>query len=120
MAERTLMQIIDAAKDGQRPSHDECWLAMLALDSLLHFEQRALWDLANERRPALIRDPKFQRDESFRRNKEAFAKPPRDWIGEHNLPGHPEQVRRRAFAKAAWREVERREAEQRAAGGDGA
>lgn len=111
---RTLVDIIEGARDGVKPTYDECYLAMLVLDSLLTFERSAIRRLLDPKRRALAeKHPKLfgvehVHEESFRRCKAAFEKPPREWLGEHNIPGHPEQVKWRRTAKAMLSEVERR------------
>jgi hypothetical protein len=39
---RTLFEIVDGAKDGHRPAHDECYYAMLALADLLALDHKDL------------------------------------------------------------------------------
>lgn len=37
---RTLFEIVEGARDGQKPTHDECYFAMLALGYLLGMDHR--------------------------------------------------------------------------------
>ena len=45
---RTLVEIVEGAKDGERPTAEECYWAMLALDALTHFDRDALMRLIYE------------------------------------------------------------------------
>lgn len=94
---RTLGEIIESAKKGNKPSWDECYWAMLALDALHNFDSRALRNLAyKEKNPPNF--SKLQADESFRRCKAALAKSPKDWVGRNNDPANPEYQKRRNIA----------------------
>ncbi len=96
MNDRTLFEIVEGAKDGEKPTHDECYWAMLALDALLYFETNALRGQAfgNTKVPL-----KMEGEESFRRNKTAFQTPPQRYVGDTNDPANPEYqaMRRMAF-----------------------
>lgn len=94
---RNLLDIIEAAKDGEMPTHEECYWAMLALDSLMYFDHRALEQLAHE--PSKFRTPQSEAEESFRRHKTALTKPPKDWVGPDNDPANPkyQNMRKAAF-----------------------
>ena len=113
---RTLYEIIEAAKDGDKPTHDECYFAMLALDSLSTFTTRELRDAAfNERRGLPL---KFRAEEDFKRWKRALNTSPDEWLGPQNHPGHPNQVEMRRMAKKVMREAQRRVEERDAASGE--
>lgn len=43
---RTLGQIIEACRNGERPDVDELRLAVCAMDALMTFDRRAIWTLA--------------------------------------------------------------------------
>jgi hypothetical protein len=100
---RTLLEILESAKDGCRPSHEECYWAMLALDGLLHFDAHALHRLAHEP-GSLFNTPTVQSTESFHRHKRAFATNPKQYVGWENSPSNPAYLaRRRAFQQLAKR-----------------
>jgi hypothetical protein len=92
---KTLFEIIDAAKSGEKPTHDECYWAMLALDALLYFESRAISQLANH--PSKLLTPEFYYKESFNRRKNAYSKDPKTWVGPNNDPSSKEYQKRRAI-----------------------
>jgi len=93
---RTLFEIIESAKSGEMPSHEECYWAMLALEALGFFDHQALSNLAN--RPSKIRTPEFQWKESFRRYKIALDKDPKEYCGPSNDPSTPEYQKRRSIS----------------------
>lgn len=49
---RKLVEIIESAKDGQMPTHEECYYAMLALSALHYFDHHALSELDEKHREA--------------------------------------------------------------------
>ena len=93
---KTLFEIVESARDGVMPSHEECYWAMLALDAISHFDRRALMDLAN--RPSKLMTPQWQYEESFRRHKAALNKDPKSYVGWNNDPSNPEFQKRRKVA----------------------
>lgn len=101
---RTLFEIVEGAKDGAMPTHEECYWAMLAMDGLRHFDHMAVMKLCSKEKTGRVLD--FMRstyyEESFRRTKLAVAKSPKDWLGPSNDPSNPEyqKMRRAAFAIA--------------------
>lgn len=98
---KTLGEIIDAAKSGERPDYDELRLAVCAMDGLMTFDRQAIWKLAEaeseKKKPFLLHSALWQRDENFRRIKSAMAKDPKAILGATYDPDSPEvQGRRRA------------------------
>lgn len=93
---RNLSEIIETAKDGEMPSHEECYWAMLALDALGFFDHRALSDLAN--RPNKIFGPDHYWKESFNRRKRAYLKDPQTYVGPNNDPSNPDYQKMRTVA----------------------
>jgi len=91
---RTLLEIIDSAKSGQMPTHEECYYAMLALSALHYFDHRALLGLVDEKHSQKWWI-ELQSDESFKRFKVALDKSPKDWIGWEEDPANPEYQQRR-------------------------
>jgi hypothetical protein len=80
---RTLGAIIEAAKSGEMPSHEECYWAMLALDSLGTFDRMALMRLLKS---SEVLTPEFQFSESARRLKLALEQDPQSWVGPESDP----------------------------------
>ena len=101
---RTLLEIINAAKSGEMPTHKECYWAMLALEALQGFDSRALSQLAS--RPSKIMTPEFQWKESFYRTKRALNKDPKTYIGPNNDPSTEAFQKRRSIALKILAKVE--------------
>lgn len=99
---RTLLEIIDATRDGGRPEYDELRYAVCALDALTTFDEMALRKLVeaeNEgKNPVLVWSAKFQYEERFNRMKRALNADPKTWVGWDNDPDNPEFVKRRQSA----------------------
>lgn len=100
---RTLYEIIESAKDGEKPSHDECYWAMLALSALHHFDNQDISKLAEyygklgfEKNAPF--GAKFRASESFNRFKKALNKSPQEWVGWNNDPSNPEYQKMRQVA----------------------
>ena len=100
---RTLFEIIDGAKSGEMPTHEECYWAMLALDALHTFDSMALIRLAEG--PREFMTPEWEHAESFRRIKLALSKSPKEWVGENNDPANPEYQRRRKIGLKIFEKV---------------
>ena len=81
---RTLFQIVDGAKDGNRPTEDECYYAMLALSSIVNV--------------IMIQDDKAIRRKVFQ---EALRRSPQGWLGEL-VPENPEYQKDRQRLKWLW------------------
>ena len=106
---RTLYEIIENAKDGVMPTHDECYWAMLAYESMLNIDSRNLRNelMAANRPLEAIR--KLKADNSFNMYKNALNKSPKDWLGPNNDPSNPEyqkfrQIGIKLFEKFANKE----------------
>lgn len=95
---RTLIEIIEEAKDGIMPTHEECYYAMLAYSSMLYFDHKALQDelLSEKETPKFIKEMKAQN--SFDMLKGALNKSPKEWLGDSHDPMKPEYQK---FRKAA-------------------
>ena len=99
---RNLLEIVEGAKEGKMPTHEECYWAMLALSHLQWFESHDL------RQVIVGRDDikaKMIGDEAFRRRKIAFGKPPKEWVGWSNDPSNPEYQRLRKTAFKVLRDA---------------
>ena len=95
---RTLSKIIESAKDGQTPTHDECYWAMLALEALQHFDHMDVRNIAtalNEGKPSAKMRANMAMEEGFRRFKTALASNPKEWVGWRNDPANPDYQKMR-------------------------
>lgn len=99
---KKLIDIIEAVKSNKRPDYEELRYAILALSALHTFEHRAISKLAEgerkKTRPFLVYSAEWQFKESFRRNKSAFNKSPKEWMGWSNDPENPDYQRLRAIS----------------------
>jgi hypothetical protein len=92
---RTLFEIIESAKDGNMPTHEECYWAMLGLSALHYFDHSNLRTLCfKETINPIIK--KLKAEESFKRFQLALNKSPKDWVGWNNDPANPEYQKMRA------------------------
>jgi hypothetical protein len=111
---KTLSQIIEEVGDGGRPDYDDLRYALVAVNALRGFDQRALLNLVRGKRegkkPVLAYDPEYQANESFKRAANAFAKPPKEYVGPAHDPDTEECQRSRRISKKILNKVlERRQ-----------
>lgn len=95
---RTLVEIIEAAKDGQMPTHEECYWAMLALESLYGFDRKAIRELATKPE-SVFNTPKYQYEMSHQRREAASKTAPKEWMGPSFDPANPEYQATRSACK---------------------
>lgn len=99
---RTLSEIIEATRNGDRPEYDELRYAVCALDALSTFDRLALSKLAlaeRESKPRhFVYSAEFQYSERFRRMKRALSVDPKTYVGWNNDPDNPEFRERRKKA----------------------
>lgn len=83
---RTLYEIIESAKDGNMPTHEECYWAMLCYNSMFALDHRALREaLLVEKQPnEFVR--KVRADNSHNMYVTALNKSPKDYLGLGNEP----------------------------------
>jgi hypothetical protein len=91
---RTLYEIIEAAKSGNKPTHDECYWAMLALSALSFFDKRDLREIAHGKVNKIM-TPEWRANESWNRWKRALDKSPKEWVGPNNDPANPDYQKMR-------------------------
>jgi hypothetical protein len=91
---RTLFEIVDGAKDGNMPTHEECYWAMLALSALHYFDHSNLRTLCFKETTNPIIN-KLKAEESFKRFQAALNKSPKEWVGWNNDPANLEYQRMR-------------------------
>jgi hypothetical protein len=87
---RTLYEIIESAKSGEMPTHDECYWSVLALDALGTFDRMSFHRLVEGKIPAMV-----EYEESFNRIKRALNVSPKDWVGPNNDPSNVDYQKRR-------------------------
>lgn len=106
---RTLGEIIEAAKSGDRPDYDELRLAVCAMDALMTFDRQAIWKLAEAesegKKPFLVYSSVWQRDENFGRVKRALEKSPKDYLGPNYDPDNPDVQARRKQSVALFEKL---------------
>lgn len=101
MPGKSLFEIIEDAKDGNKPLHDECYFAMLALHSLYSMTTSDLHDLVQD--PSDVKRETVLK-QSFSRSKTAFAVSPQEWLGD-NVPGNDKHDSWRKVSKAIFNKV---------------
>lgn len=98
---RTLGEILEAAKSGQRPSPDECYWSLLALEALATFDSAAWVRLVEGHGSAMT-----AYEEQFALWKRALAADPQVWVGPNNDPANPAVQRRRKMALGLFAKAE--------------
>lgn len=95
---RSLEDIIEAVKNNDNTTHEELKYSVLALNSLLFFETKAVFSLAKaareNKKPILVYSADYQEKESFNRRKRCKLKNPKEWLGWNNDPENPDYRRR--------------------------
>lgn len=99
---KTLGEVIEAARSGERPEYDELRMAVCAMDLLMTFDRQAIWKLAaaesEKKKPFLVNSAIWQRDENFGRVKRAMDKLPSEYLGASHNPDSPEVQERRRMS----------------------
>lgn len=72
---RTLSEILEATKDGEKPEYDEIRYALLALESLSVMDNLALSRIAADEQEGKKPHAFIRYEESFNRTKRALKKP---------------------------------------------
>jgi hypothetical protein len=95
---KTLFEIIESAKDGNMPTQEECYYAMLCLDAIGGIDHRQLQQelFAEKQAPEPIR--KMKAKNSFDMWHNALNKSPKDYLGWNNDPANPEYQKIRKLA----------------------
>lgn len=103
MPAKTLSEIVNAVRDGERPDYEDLRYAICALDALATFNRTAAMRLAEAeregRKPFLTTSAAWQWEEHHRREQTALGKPPKEYIGWNNDPDNPEFLERRKQAQ---------------------
>lgn len=94
---RTLDEILEAAKSGgERPTHDECYWAMLACEAMWHWMQRHYQEALFGTKPRSDAAVKLRCEADFQMAKRALAADPKHWLGPDRDWSKPENRERRA------------------------
>lgn len=94
---KTLLEIVEAVKDGEKPEYDELRYALLAVDYLhTDLNNFVLLDLYGKDK--LQGFDKKRYEMKFENRKQAFAKTPKEYIGSFD-PDLPERQQERAMHK---------------------
>ncbi len=100
---KTLNEIVDAVRDGERPDYEDLRYAICAMSALSSFDRMAFMKLAETERegkkPFLTGSAQWQWEEHFNRQKRAGEKPPKEYVGWSNDPDNPEFLNRRNVSK---------------------
>jgi len=103
---KTTFEIIEMVRDGEQPEYDDLIYTICAMSALSTFDNQALMKLAIaemegeiERPKNFTHSPLWQYEEHFTRNKKAYDKPPKDFVGWNNDPNNPEFIERRKQSK---------------------
>lgn len=102
---RTLLRIIEAIKDGERPTYEELYWTVLALDALWQLDRRSLRETTTGQYKDNHHMRRWAGEESFRRCKSALGVPPDKYMASRD-PDSPEYQRWRRFAKKIMERVE--------------
>ena len=97
---RTLMEIIEDAKDGIMPTHEECYYGMLAYNAMFIMDHNKLQNelLSEKESPKFIKEL-FAKN-SFDMLKGAYGKAPKEWLGANHDPMNSEcQQQRKVHQK---------------------
>ncbi|MGL4349507.1 MAG: hypothetical protein ACRCT2_02810 [Plesiomonas shigelloides] len=91
---KTLGEIIEAARSGERPDYDDLRYAICAMDHLMVFDRMALDRMAEAERegkkPFMTRSAVWQQKERFGRVARALDKTPLEFLGDSWNPDNPE------------------------------
>lgn len=105
---RTLSEIIDSAQDGQRPTEEECYWAMLCLAALYNRSLMKLFKLSTAVKnddPKLKLRADLYATSAFDSNKSAMNVTPQHYLGPSHDPATEECQKWRKMSKGILRYV---------------
>jgi hypothetical protein len=91
---KTLSEIIESCKDGERPEYDELRFAVLALSHIQSFNFQDMLKVY-QKSPDEPFGLKRIAEESFNRTKRVMAVPPKEYLGDNWNPDKPEYQKQR-------------------------
>lgn len=92
---KTLREIIESVKDGEKPEYDDLLYGLLALAHLQTFDGQDMLKVYSEADKANMFILKFLANENFNRRKKAMAVPPKEYVGDSFDPANPEYQKER-------------------------
>jgi hypothetical protein len=95
---RTLSEIIESAKDGNMPSHEEWYWAMLVYNSMFIMEHWQYNEALMAEKLAPVFICKLKAENSFITYQNMLNKSPKKFMGQSNDPSNPEYQRFRLFS----------------------
>lgn len=102
---KNLGDIIEEAKSGGMPTHEECYWAMLALEALSNLDRTTMRTELMKDPPSRIEFRKLHAENSLKSWHTALNKNPKDWLGPEYDPSNPEVQTRRQMHKRLFEKV---------------
>ena len=96
---RTLYEIITSAKDGDMPTHEECYWAMLCYEIMFNMDHRNLREELSGEKPTAKLIKNLKLENSHKMYNTALNKSPRDYLGKNYDPGSAEYQKLRKLRK---------------------
>lgn len=96
---KSLGEIIEHAKQGHMPTHEECYWAMLALDGLSSFDRSDFQRLIN---PSKFMTPERVYNNRVERMKRTLSTDPKKWLGPNENPRTESYQKRRKISLAIF------------------
>lgn len=103
---RAFSEIIEDALSGGMPSHEECYWAMLALQSASVLDKSTLYRELLKDPPTALPFRKLMAENSHTMWKALSAKSPKEWLGPDHDPSRPEVQQRREMSLRIWKKFE--------------
>ncbi len=106
---KTLGTIIEEVMDGLKPDYDDLRYALIAVNSLRHFDSNAIMKMWGKEKDGKYRHDLFglewEAKESHNRAHTALNLPPKQWVGSAHDPDTEECQRFRKMAKGLLAKV---------------
>ena len=90
---RTLYEIIESAKDGDMPTHEECYWAMLCYEFMFNMDHKNLRDELSGEKPTVGFIKNLRLGNSHKMYYTALNKSPKEYLGESGDPNSLEYQR---------------------------
>lgn len=88
-SERSLLDILDSCKDGDMPTHEECYYAMLVLNFMYLMDHKNLIEALTRETPYNTIITKLKLDNTYSMHRSAMNKPPSEYLGWNSDPANP-------------------------------
>jgi hypothetical protein len=110
---RNLLDIIEFAKDGHMPTHEECFYGMLAYQAMFNMDHQNLIDVLMDDKPKQDFIKKLKAENSHKMLQAALSKSPKDWLGANWDPLQEQcQKQRQMHKKIFDKFMEQKQAEE--------